>query len=98
MIVVSNFTLVECLDKYGIEGLKELLSHAKMRGTDTRNLCYSFTNTDLELFIMAFELVEPYRDTETAKDYVYMYGDGDVYYNRELELAINILENEGYYG
>ena len=95
---MSYLTLVECLEEYGINGLKELLSHAKMRGTDTRNLCYSFSNTDLELFIMAFELVEPYGDTETAKDYVYMYGDGDVYYNRELELAIDILENEGCYG
>ena len=95
---MSNFTLVECLEKYGIDGLKELLSHAKMRGVDAQNLSYSFSNNDLELFIMAFEYVEPYEDTETAKDYIYMYGNGDVYYNKELELAIDILENEGYYG
>lgn len=95
---MNNLTLGECVNEYGIDGLKDLLSHAKMRGTDTRNLCYSFSNTDLELFIMAFEYVEPYSDTETAKDYIYMCGDGDVYYNSELELAIDILENEGYYG
>ena len=64
---MSNFTLVECLDKYGIEGLKELLSHAKMRGADTRELLYSFSNTDLELFIMAFEYVEPSKTRKQLK-------------------------------
>lgn len=95
---MNNLTLGECVNEYGIDSLKDLLSHTKMRGTDTRNLLFSFSNIDLELFIMAFEYVEPYGDTETAKDYIYMYGCDDVYYNSELELAINILENNCFYG